>query len=129
MGYYFVNEIIQSLTDQTQDDYSQMLYDQLGLYNIGYKPRDKWDLKRLVPTENDTLFRHQLVHGDVHDQGAALMGGVSGHAGLFSTAQDLAVIMQMYLNKGVYGGDTLIDPKVIEYFCLIEFILMRKIKS
>lgn len=121
LGYYFVNEIIQSLTDQTQDDYSQMLYDQLGLYNIGYKPRDKWDLKRLVPTENDTLFRHQLVHGDVHDQGAALMGGVSGHAGLFSTAQDLAVIMQMYLNKGVYGGDTLIDPKVIEYYTSSPF--------
>ena len=121
LGYYFVNEIIQSLTEQTQDDYSQMLYDQLGLYNIGYKPREKWDLKRLVPTENDTLFRHQLVHGDVHDQGAALMGGVSGHAGLFSSAQDLAVIMQMYLNKGIYGGDTLIDPKVIEYYTSSPF--------
>ena len=121
LGYYFVNEIIHSLTEQNQDDYSQMLYDQLGLYNIGYKPRDKWELNRLVPTENDTLFRHQLVHGDVHDQGAALMGGVSGHAGLFSSAQDLAVIMQMYLNKGVYGGDTLIDPDVIEYYTSSPF--------
>ena len=121
LGYYFVNEIIHSLTEQNQDDYSQMLYDQLGLYNIGYKPRDKWELDRLIPTENDTLFRHQLVHGDVHDQGAALMGGVSGHAGLFSSAQDLAVIMQMYLNKGVYGGDTLIDPDVIEYYTSSPF--------
>ena len=79
------------------------------------------ELDRLIPTENDTLFRHQLVHGDVHDQGAALMGGVSGHAGLFSSAQDLAVIMQMYLNKGVYGGDTLIDPDVIEYYTSSPF--------
>ncbi len=121
LGYYFVNEIIHSITNKTQDDYSQMLYDQLGLYNIGYKPREKWDLNRLIPTENDTLFRHQLVHGDVHDQGAALMGGVSGHAGLFSSAQDLAVIMQMYLNNGIYGGDTLIDPNVLEYYTSSPF--------
>ena len=72
-------------------------------------------MRRIAPTENDTFFRHQLIHGYVHDQGAALLGGVGGHAGLFSNANDLAVIMQMYLNKGVYGGDTIIDKKTISF--------------
>ena len=85
----------------------------MGLENIGYHPLEKWDLSRITPTENDTFFRHQLIHGYVHDQGAALLGGVGGHAGLFSNANDLAAVMQMYLNKGIYGGDTLIDSNVI----------------
>ena len=73
----------------------------MGLLNIGYHPIEKWNLDRIPPTENDTFFRHQLIHGYVHDQGAALLGGVGRHTGLFSNANDLAVIMQMYLNKGV----------------------------
>ncbi|MBM78616.1 MAG: hypothetical protein CL846_09045 [Crocinitomicaceae bacterium] len=122
LGFYLVNEIIPTITNKSQQDYSQLLYDRLGIYNIGYNPREKWELNRLVPTENDMRFRHQLIQGDVHDQGAALMGGVSGHAGLFSTAQDLAVVMQMFLNKGIYGEDTLIDPNVMDYYATAPFV-------
>ena len=116
LGYYFLNEIISKITEENQNNYVEKIYKQLGLNNIGYNPRTKWDVTRIPPTENDTLFRHQLVHGDVHDQGAALLGGVGGHAGLFSNSNDLAVIMQLYLNKGIYGGDTLIEPAIIDKY-------------
>jgi len=116
IGYYFVNEIIKKITYTSQDKIAENIYNKIGLHNIGYQPLEKWDLRRIAPTENDTFFRHQLIHGYVHDQGAALLGGVGGHAGLFSNANDLAVIMQMYLNKGVYGGDTIIDKRTIEKY-------------
>ena len=116
IGYYFINEIIKRITYTNQDKIAENIYNKIGLHNIGYQPLEKWDLKRIAPTENDTFFRHQLIHGYVHDQGAALLGGVGGHAGLFSNANDLAVIMQMYLNKGVYGGDTIIDKRTIEKY-------------
>ena len=116
LGYYFMNEIIKQISNENQDSYAENIYKKLGLHNIGYHPRKKWSIDRIPPTENDTLFRHQLVHGDVHDQGAALLGGVGGHAGLFSNASDLAVIMQMYLNQGFYGGDTILSKDVIKKY-------------
>ena len=116
VGYYFINEIIKKITFNSQDLIAENIYNKIGLQNIGYNPLNKWDLSRITPTENDTFFRHQLIHGYVHDQGAALLGGVGGHAGLFSNANDLAVIMQMYLNKGTYGGDTIISSEIIEKY-------------
>ena len=116
IGYYFINEIIKRITGENQNLVAENIYKTMGLENIGYHPLEKWDLSRITPTENDTFFRHQLIHGYVHDQGAALLGGVGGHAGLFSNANDLATVMQMYLNKGTYGGDTLIDSDVIEKY-------------
>ena len=106
LGYYFITEIIARLTQQPQNEYvDQSFYSPLGLGNIGYTPREKWELNRLVPTENDTYFRHQLIQGDVHDQGAAMVNGVCGHAGLFSNANDLAVMMQLFMQYGTYGGE------------------------
>jgi beta-N-acetylhexosaminidase len=116
VGYYFINEIIKKITFNSQDLIAENIYNKIGLQNIGYSPLKKWDLSRITPTENDTFFRHQLIHGYVHDQGAALLGGVGGHAGLFSNANDLAVIMQMYLNKGIYGGDTILSSDIIEKY-------------
>jgi CubicO group peptidase (beta-lactamase class C family) len=116
IGYYFINEIIKRITGENQNLVAENIYKTMGLENIGYHPLEKWDLSRITPTENDTFFRHQLIHGHVHDQGAALLGGVGGHAGLFSNANDLAAVMQMYLNKGTYGGDTLIHSDVIEKY-------------
>ena len=116
VGYYFINEIIKKITFNSQDLIAENIYSKIGLQNIGYNPLNKWDLNRITPTENDTFFRHQLIHGYVHDQGAALLGGVGGHAGLFSNANDLAVIMQMYLNKGTYGGDTILNSDIIEKY-------------
>lgn len=116
IGYYFINEIIKKITTKNQNIVAENIYKKMGLLNIGYNPIEKWNLDRIPPTENDTFFRHQLIHGYVHDQGAALLGGVGGHAGLFSNANDLAVIMQMYLNKGVYGGDTIIKEEILEKY-------------
>jgi CubicO group peptidase (beta-lactamase class C family) len=116
VGYYFINEIIKKITLKDQNVASENIYNNMGLQNIGFNPLSKYDLDRIPPTENDKTFRHQLVHGYVHDQGAALLGGVGGHAGLFSNANDLAAIMQMYLNKGVYGGDTIISPEIIDKY-------------
>ena len=110
------NEIIKKITLKDQNVASENIYNNMGLQNIGFNPLSKYDLDRIPPTENDKTFRHQLVHGYVHDQGAALLGGVGGHAGLFSNANDLAAIMQMYLNKGVYGGDTIISPEIIDKY-------------
>ncbi|MCB9187883.1 MAG: serine hydrolase [Flavobacteriales bacterium] len=117
IGYYFLNEIIQQKTGKSQDQYvEETFYKPLGLDNIGYKPREKWDLTRIPPTEDDKTFRHQIIHGDVHDQGAAMLGGVGGHAGLFANANDLAVMMQMYMQYGRYGGERYIDKNVVELF-------------
>ena len=117
VGYYFFNEIIRRVKNTNQDQYVENeIYGRLGLNNIGYNPRDKWSLERIPPTEDDKIFRKQLIQGDVHDQGAALFGGVGGHAGLFSNSNDLAVLMQMYMQYGHYGGDTLYDKEILELF-------------
>ena len=79
-------------------------YRSLGANNTSYLPLNKFSKERIVPTARDKGWRDQLLHGYVHDEGAALLGGIGGHAGLFSNANDVAKIMQMYLNGGVYGG-------------------------
>ncbi|MEO1714329.1 MAG: serine hydrolase, partial [Bacteroidota bacterium] len=71
---------------------------------------------KIPPTERDRYFRYQTVQGHVHDMGAAMLGGVSGHAGLFSNAQDLAALMQMLLNKGYYGGERFLEEETVEQF-------------
>jgi|694.fasta_scaffold06019_12 beta-N-acetylhexosaminidase len=82
----------------------ERFYKKLGCQFTTYNPLDKFDTSQIVPTEDDTYFRYQRVHGYVHDMAAAMQGGVAGHAGLFSNALDIAKIMQMYLNEGQYGG-------------------------
>jgi CubicO group peptidase (beta-lactamase class C family) len=98
-----------------------VFYRPLGLANCTYNPLDKFTRDRIIPTENDKTYRNQLIHGYVHDQGAAMMGGIGGHAGLFSNASDLAVIMQMILNKGVYGGQRFITEATINEFTRCQF--------
>jgi beta-glucosidase-like glycosyl hydrolase/CubicO group peptidase (beta-lactamase class C family) len=122
LGYYFLQHIIEEKTKTTLDQYvRESFYAPLGLSTMGYKPRDRFELKRIVPTEYDVKFRRQLVHGDVHDQGAAMLGGVAGHAGLFSNANDLAVLMQMYLQKGSYGGERYLDSSVVSEFTKCQY--------
>ena len=99
-----------------QDFVRQKLYSPLGATTLGYLPLHRFDKSRIVPTELDISFRQQLIHGFVHDQSAALMGGVSGHAGLFSNANDLAKLFQMMLNGGTYGGEKLLEKSTIDYF-------------
>ena len=117
VGYYFVNQMIKDITGLNQDQYvDSNFYSRLGLKNIGYQPRNKWPLENITPTENDKVFRQQLIHGDVHDQGAAMLGGVAGHAGLFSNANDLAVMMQLFMQYGIYGQDTLLNEETVKLF-------------
>ncbi len=117
LGYYFLKEIIDSLTGISLEQYCRNnFYKPLGLKTIGYLPLNKYGTDNIVPTENDYYFRRSLVHGTVHDPGAAMLGGIGGHAGLFSNAHDLGVFMQMLLNGGNYGGSKYINAETISEF-------------
>lgn len=114
LGYYFTKKIIEKTSSLPLDEFvSEKFYAPMGLTTLGYHPLNNFDLSRIAPTEKDTYFRHQLVHGHVHDMGAAMTNGVGGHAGLFSSATDLAGFMQMLLNEGSYGGQQYLSPEVI----------------
>nr|WP_241507191.1 glycoside hydrolase family 3 N-terminal domain-containing protein [Aquimarina sediminis] len=94
----------------------QHFYKPLGANHATYLPLTKFKKKRIVPTENDKIYRGEVVHGYVHDQGAAMLGGVGGHAGLFSNANDVTKIMQMYLNGGYYGGKQYFAKETLDEF-------------
>lgn len=127
IGYYFINEIIRTKTNTNQDDYvMNSFYKPLGLGNIGYNPRQKWNLNRIPPTEDDKKFRGQLIQGDVHDQGAAMLGGVCGHAGLFANANDLGVMMQLFMQYGEYGGERYMKEDVVKYFTSAPYFASNK---
>lgn len=92
------------------------IYESLGANFTTYHPLEKFSKDNIPPTEQDNIFRNQKIQGYVHDQGAAMLGGVSGHAGLFSNSNDVAKIMQMYLWKGYYGGKRYFNPEVLDQF-------------
>ncbi|MDX1328852.1 MAG: serine hydrolase, partial [Arenibacter sp.] len=114
--------IIEEITQEDYVDYvNKNFYDKLGATTLTHNPNQKFDSQRIVPTEHDFLFRHRPVHGTVHDEGAAMMGGISANAGLFSNANDLAKLMQMYLNGGTYGGDQFISESTLKEFTKTQF--------
>ena len=122
MGFYFVPELVKLLTNKSLEEYlHEKFYDPMHLTSIGFCPLHWRTRETIVPTEDDKTFRKQLLWGDVHDQMAALMGGVSGHAGLFANAHDLAVIAQMLLNGGNFEGKQLLEPETIHYFTTAPF--------
>ena len=124
VGYYLMCDAIENLTGRPFDKYMDGdFYQPLGLNTMGYKPLENFPKTRIAPTEDDTTFRKQLIQGYVHDPGAAMLGGVSGHAGLFSNASDLAVVMQMLLQNGYYGGVQYIESKTINDFTKQQFPL------
>ncbi|MBK9478535.1 MAG: serine hydrolase [Bacteroidetes bacterium] len=116
LGYYYIKQIIEKITADSLQNYVTNIYNQLGMSTTCYLPKSKIELNKIVPTENDSKFRKQLLRGYVHDQGAALLGGVGGHAGLFSDANDLAKLMQLYLNNGSYGGETYLRKETMQLF-------------
>ena len=123
MGFYFVPELVKQLTNQTLEEYlHENFYDPMRLTSIGYCPLHWRTRETIIPTEDDQLFRKQLLWGDVHDQMAALMGGISGHAGLFANAHDLAVIAQMLLDEGRFEGKQILKPETIQYFTTAPFL-------
>jgi beta-N-acetylhexosaminidase len=121
LGYYFVKKIIEKQTGKRNDEFvNDEIYKVLGLKNIGYFPQNFAPLGRIVPTENDRVYRNQLIQGYVHDPGAAMLGGAGGHAGLFSNSTDLAAIMQLFLNRGKAGDLQLLSPTVVDEFTRVQ---------
>ncbi|WP_291857980.1 serine hydrolase [Marinilabilia sp.] len=117
LGFFFLGQMVPRLTGKSMDVFmDSVFYQPLGMQRTSFLPAGKFPAEEIVPTEMDKAFRKQLIHGWVHDPGAAMMGGVAGHAGLFSNAVDMAKMMQMYLNKGTYGGMRYLNESTIEYF-------------
>ena len=117
ISMYVMQDIVEHISEIPEDQYVQQnFYVPLGMQTAGYLPRNRFPKDRIVPTEDDKVFRKTLLEGYVHDQGAALKGGVAGHAGLFGTANDLAIYNQMLLNKGTYGGEQYFTPQTVEMF-------------
>jgi CubicO group peptidase (beta-lactamase class C family) len=117
LGFYMFKKIVETQTGKDFESYlKDNLYRSLGLQNTCFNPLNCFEKERIIPTEKDKLFRKQLIHGYVHDPGAAMLGGIGGHAGLFSNAEDMAVLLQMLLNQGEYGGNRYFEPKTIHYF-------------
>ncbi len=122
LGYYYFQRMIEQFTREHLDDFlNNYFYERIGAHRLRFRPRQYFSLDEIVPTENDKTWRGQLVHGYVHDHGAAMLGGVAGHAGLFSNANDLAKLMQMYLNNGSYGGERFIDSLTVKEFTRCQF--------
>lgn len=127
LDYYFLAAIVQNITGKTIDKYvEEQFYKPMGLKHTSYKPLEKFDVSSIAPTENDLVFRHSQLQGYVHDQGAALFGGVQGHAGVFASADDVAAIFQMFLNKGEYKGKRYFKASTIEYFSAYNSRISRR---
>ena len=117
LGFYLLADLVQRISGKPLNKYvDEMFYKPMGLFNTTFLPREKFATAMLVPTEEDKYFRRQRVQGNVHDMGAAMLGGVSGHAGLFSTSGDLVAIMQMLLNDGYYGGRQYLKSSIVRTF-------------
>jgi CubicO group peptidase (beta-lactamase class C family) len=117
LGFYFLGKVVSCLSGQPLNIFAaENFYGPMGMTNTTFLPSFVFQEDKIVPTEDDEAFRKQLLHGWVHDPGAAMMGGVAGHAGLFSNATDLGKLMQMYLNGGTYGGKYYIEDGVVEKF-------------
>ncbi|MFK5959168.1 MAG: glycoside hydrolase family 3 N-terminal domain-containing protein [Lutibacter sp.] len=115
--FYLFKKYIEKTYHQKMEDIDATnFYKPLGATTLGYNPLRKFNKSQIAPTEIDNYYRHQTLQGDVHDMGAAMMNGVSGNAGLFSNSNDVAKIMQMYLQKGLYGGRRYFEAKTIDKF-------------
>jgi beta-N-acetylhexosaminidase len=125
--FIFLGLIVEALSKKSLDQYvTDNFYKPLGLQSTGFLPLQKMDTSKIVPTENEPFFRLQTLKGFVHDPGAAMFGGVAGHAGLYSTANDLAVIMQMLLNGGSYNGTQYLKNETIQLFSAYQSDISRR---
>lgn len=115
--FIFLGKIIEQITGKTLSDYvKESFYEPLNMFATAFQPRSYLSLDKIAPTEQEKLFRMQLLTGDVHDPGAAMFGGVAGHAGLFSTADNMARLYQMLLNGGNINGQRFLKKETIDLF-------------
>ena len=128
LGFYYTWLIIEKMYQKPMEELVQeVLYQPLGMNKTTYNPLESgFEKSEIVPTETDKVFRGRTIHGYVHDPGAAMMGGIGGHAGIFSNANDLAKYMQMLLNGGIYGGEKFLDSTTINYFTTAHFADNRR---
>ncbi|MEX0290757.1 MAG: glycoside hydrolase family 3 N-terminal domain-containing protein [Flavobacteriaceae bacterium] len=123
VAYYVLKKYIEDSYKARLDKLTEdFLYKRIGASATSYNPLNKFPKNRIVPSEIDNYYRYQTIQGYVHDMGAAMQGGVGGHAGLFSNTNDIAKIMQMYLQGGFYGGERYLHDRTVEkfnkcYFC------------
>jgi CubicO group peptidase (beta-lactamase class C family) len=117
LGFYIIARIVQQLSGRSLDEYvREEFYAPLSMVHTTYNPLERIRKDEIVPTEKDDYFRYTSLQGNVHDMGAAMLNGVSGHAGLFSNCGDLVKLYQMILNKGYYGGRRYLKEETIKYF-------------
>jgi beta-N-acetylhexosaminidase len=122
LSFYLYPEIVSKQTNQDFETYlKNTFYRPLGATTVTYNPYKHFSLDRIIPTEVDTFFRNVPLHGRVHDEGAAMMDGVSSNAGLFASTNDLAKIMQMYLNMGTYGNEQFISKNTMGKFTFCHY--------
>ena len=127
LNFILLKEVIENSTAQTLDAYVDAnFYNRLGAYTTGFLPLRRISRQAIAPTENDEFFRNQILIGYPHDEVAAVMGGVSGNAGLFSNANDLAKILQMLLNFGEYGGEQYLHRETIQTFTQTKSSISRR---
>lgn len=127
LDFYILQKIVETVTNEPLDVYvNKTFYEPLGLSRLTFHPLRQFDRQRMAPTENDTFFRKQIVRGYVHDPGAAMYGGVAGHAGLFGNAFDLAQLFQMLLNGGIYNGKRILKESTIELFTARQSKISRR---
>ena len=125
--FILLGKIVESISQLSLDQYvKKTFYSPLQLQSIGFQPRKRFDLDRIAPTEDEKIFRAQLIWGDVHDPGAAMFGGVAGHAGLFSNAYDLAVLAQLLLNQGTIDGQSFFKPETVAKFTAYNSAISRR---
>ncbi|MEM9929089.1 MAG: glycoside hydrolase family 3 N-terminal domain-containing protein [Bacteroidota bacterium] len=117
LGFYLMAKLIDQTSGLTVDEFAaRYFYRPMGLQTLTYQPLKSFSKQRIPPTEEDSYFRNQRIQGTVHDMGAAMLGGVSGHAGLFGSARDVATVFQMLLQEGNYGGRQYLRPETIRLF-------------
>jgi beta-glucosidase-like glycosyl hydrolase/CubicO group peptidase (beta-lactamase class C family) len=127
LGFYLVHQIVHRLTGQNLDQYAtRSFYKPIGLERTLFNPLTSFEKKEITPSEKDNYFRNKVVHGYVHDMGAAMLGGVAGHAGLFSNAREIGVLMQMLLNGGSYLGTQYIDPNTVKKYTTRHYRSQRR---
>lgn len=127
ISMYVMKDIVERISGKPLNEYvSENFYQPLGMQTAGFLPRNRFSRAQIIPTENDTYFRKTLLVGYVHDQGAALVGGVSGHAGLFASSNDMAIMYQMLLNKGTYGGQQYFKPETVDMFTQRQSAVSRR---
>lgn len=122
LGFYYLNLALERMTDTTLPGFVEdNFYRFLGLEHLCYHPTERFEISQIMPTEIDTVLRHRAIRGFVHDPLVAMLGGEGGSAGLFSNSYDVAVIAQMLLQKGHYGGIQFFDSATVALFTSSAF--------